>query len=250
MSSSHSNERMKKAKTRLKADPYQSCSVSSRKDGLTPPAMKTMTGHNNQGGKKASKQKKSSLPQCRLQGLPPPPTGRLEGLAPDLGRAPPPYRRGCWSSFPWEPGLPSHPGLWHVEERGGWEAPQRGSESSLFSKLSPERASLTPLCQTILQWNQVFDVMDWEGGINRAPQRDNQDDCPALEIRCRAFLKPQIRKQVIIRSQGSSYPWTLRVHQEAGRSCLFPASLLSLKFALNGQIWVSEWKYVALIKIF
>lgn len=82
--------------------------------------------------------------------------------------------------------------------------------------------------------------MDWEGGINRAPQRDNQDDCPALEIRCRAFLKPQIRKQVIIRSQGSSYPWTLCVHQEAGRSCLFPASLLSLKFALNGQIWVSE----------
>lgn len=177
-------------------------------------------------------------------------TGKLEGLAPDLGRASLPYQQACWSSFPWEPGLPGHTGLRHVEERGGWEAPQRSSESSLFSKLSPRRASLTPLCQTILQWNQVFDVMDWEGRINRVPQRDNQDDCPAFEIWWRAFLKPPIQKQVINGSRWSSYLWTRHIHQEAGRSRLLPASLPSLKFTLNGQIWVWEWTYVALISYF
>lgn len=99
--------------------------------------------------KKGKRANTPSLPQSRLRVFFP--IESMEGLAPNLGRAPLPYQQSCWSSFPWEPGSPGHPGLRHVEEGGGRKAPERSSESSLFSKLFPKKVSLTPWCQILLQ---------------------------------------------------------------------------------------------------
>lgn len=133
---------------------------------------------------KKRKKKKASDPANKPSSLPSPGcevcSQRQAGrLSPHRGRAPLPSQWGFWASFPWEPGPL---GLRPVEERGVWDASKRNSESSLFSKPFPRGANPTPLCQTILQWNRVFDVMDWERGINWVPQRDNQEDSPAFEV--------------------------------------------------------------------
>ena len=122
MSSSYSNQRMKIGKDQTPSWPVTVMLCQFGRGVQFDSTHENYDWQQHQGKEKKRSggracKKNPSLPQPRLRGFFP--TARLEDLAPYLGRAPLPYQQACWSSFPWEPGLPGHPGLRHVEERGG-----------------------------------------------------------------------------------------------------------------------------------
>lgn len=171
---------------------------SGKECSFTPQSMKTITKDQKS---KESKQINPTLPSLGWEVC----SHRQDGgLSPKS-------LQGLWASFPWGPGppAPSSSRLSHVEEEGGLDAPQRSSESPLFSKPFPRGANLTP----IMPENSAMKPNLWchrlVRGIHWAPQRDNQDDSPASELWWTVFHKLQIQQQIIYRYYWSSFLWTL-----------------------------------------